>query len=145
MGRIAAIDFGTVRFGLAITDESKIIATPLNTIKAAKTLVETARLIAQALKAYPSLELIVIGLPLLLSGKESPMSTQVRAFAALLEKEVPVPIKLWDERLTSAGVEKMLKEHDVSRKARAQVSDSLSAISILQNYLDSLRFQKDNL
>ena len=144
MGRIAAIDFGTVRLGIAITDESKIIATPLPTLRAKKTLAETAHLIAQTLASYPSCELVIIGLPLLMSGKESPMSTQVRAFATLLEKELSIPILLWDERLTSAGIEKMLKQHEISRKERAQLSDSLSAISILQNYLDSLRFKQNN-
>lgn len=141
MGRIASIDFGTVRIGMAITDERQIIASPMPTLRTEKKLNDTAVLVANALKSYPSLEKVIIGLPLLLSGKESPMSTQARAFGALLQTHLSVPVLFWDERLTSAGVEKMLKDADVSRKKRAALSDSLSAISILQNYLDSLRLR----
>ena len=75
----------------------------------------------------------------MLSGKEGEMAQFVRAFAKALEATLPYPIVFWDERLTSCGVEKMLLGFDVSRKKRASLSDALSAISILQNYLDSLR------
>jgi putative Holliday junction resolvase len=139
LGRIAAIDFGTVRIGLAITDEMRIIAQPLETIKAGKDLATTARSIAQALSQYKSLDTIVIGLPLLLNGTEGEMAQAVRSFAKVLEQTLPLPIIFWDERLTSAGVEKMLVNSNVSRKKRASLSDALSAVSILQNYLDSLR------
>lgn len=142
MKRIAAIDFGLARIGIAISDERQIIASPLKTVRAAKEAGKTAQLVAEALSVYPQLETIVIGLPLLLSGKESPMSTQARAFGKALEPLVHCPIIFWDERLTSAGVEKMLKGCDLSRKKRAELSDPLSAISILQNYLDALRFKK---
>jgi putative Holliday junction resolvase len=139
LGRIAAIDFGKVRIGLAITDEMRIIAQPLETIKAGKDLATTARSIAQALSQYKSLDTIVIGLPLLLNGTEGEMAQAVRSFAKVLEQTLPLPIIFWDERLTSAGVEKMLVNSHVSRKKRASLSDALSAVSILQNYLDSLR------
>lgn len=141
MGRIASIDFGTVRIGMAITDERHIIASAMPTLRAEKKLQDTAVIVANALKPYPNLEQVIIGLPLMLSGKESPMSSQVREFAAVLQTHISAPILFWDERLTSAGVEKMLKDADVSRKKRAALSDSLSAISILQNYLDSLRLR----
>ena len=139
MGRIVAIDFGKVRIGLAISDERKIIAQPLETIRTGKDHEQTATAIATALSRYTTIETVVMGLPLLLSGKESEMSQHVRLFAKALEKQLPHPIIFWDERLTSAGVEKMLIEMDVSRKKRAALSDALSAVSILQNYLDSLR------
>jgi putative Holliday junction resolvase len=139
LGRIVGIDFGKVRIGLAISDEMKIIARALETIKAGKDHAQTAKMIAQALLSYKNIEAIVIGMPLHLSGKESEMSQLVRLFAKVLEKELPHPILFWDERLTSAAVEKMLIGMDVSRKKRAELSDALSAVSILQNYLDSLR------
>ena len=116
----------------------RIIAQPLETIKAGKDLATTARSIAQALSQYKSLDTIVIGLPLLLNGTEGEMAQAVRSFAKVLEQTLPLPIIFWDERLTSAGVEKMLVNSNVSRK-RASLSDALSAVSILQNYLDSLR------
>ena len=138
MGRIVAVDFGTVRIGLAISDERRIIAQPLETIRAAKNNAETAKLIAKALSSYKGIDMIVIGLPLMLNGKEGDMAVLVRAFAKAVEEALALPIVFWDERLTSSGVEKMLLGMDVSRKKRAQLSDALSAVSILQNYLDSL-------
>jgi putative Holliday junction resolvase len=138
VGRIVGIDFGKVRIGLAISDERKIIAQSLETIKAGKTHAETAATIVHALLPYKNIEAIVIGMPLLMNGKESEMSGAVRLFAEVLKTQLPYPIHFWDERLTSAGVEKMLIDMDVSRKKRAQLSDALSAVSILQNYLDSL-------
>lgn len=139
MGRIVGIDFGKVRIGLAVSDERRIIAQPLETIRAAKNHEQTAQLIAKALSRYTNIDTVVIGLPLLLNGKEGEMALLVKAFATVLEKVLPHPIVLWDERLTSAGVERMLLDMDVSRKKRAELSDALSAVSILQNYLDSLR------
>lgn len=139
MGRIVGIDFGKARIGLSISDERKIIAQPLKTIKAAKDFLQTAKMIVQALSVYSNIEMVVIGLPLLLNGKESEMSQLVRSFAEILKEVFPLPMIFWDERLTSSGVEKMLIESNVSRKKRAELSDALSAVSILQNYLDSIR------
>lgn len=139
MGRIVGIDFGKVRIGLAISDEMRIIAQPLETIKTAKDPKQTAKTIAQVLSRYKNIDAIVIGNPLLLSGKEGEMSQLVRSFAKILEQELSYPLIFWDERLTSSGVEKMLLDSKVSRKKRAELSDALSAVSILQNYLDSLR------
>ena len=139
MGRIVGLDFGTARLGVAVSDARCIIATPLKTLSMSKNPQETLQELKRQLAAYTDIERIVVGLPLMLSGKEGEMALKVRAFGALLEKHFPYPVVFWDERLTSAGVEKMLIGCEVSRKKRAQLSDSLSAISILQNYLDSLR------
>lgn len=138
MGRIACIDFGKARFGIAISDERRVIATPLETIESAKNYLETSKRINASLSRYKEIDLVVIGLPLLLNGKEGEMAILVRAFGQVLGQVLPYPIVFWDERLTSAGVDKMLLAMDVSRKKRAQLSDALSAVSILQNYLDSL-------
>jgi putative Holliday junction resolvase len=138
LGRIVGIDFGKVRIGLAISDEMRIIAQPLETIKATKDPKATVKLIAHALSCYKNIDAVVIGMPLLLSGKEGEMSQLVRSFAEILKQMLALPILFWDERLTSSGVEKMLLDFDVSRKKRAELSDALSAIFILQNYLDSL-------
>jgi putative Holliday junction resolvase len=140
LGRIVGIDFGTVRIGIAISDERKIIAQPLPTLRAAKSTPETIALIAKALASYPSIEKIVIGYPLLLSGKEGDMALRVKAFGSAIEQILSLPVVFWDERLTSAQVERMLKSAELSRKKRALLSDSLSAVTILQNYLDSLHY-----
>lgn len=141
MSRILGIDFGTVRIGLAISDETRTIAQSLKTIRAVKDPLQTARLIAEAISVYKNIDSIVLGLPLLLNGKEGDMAKAVKSFASVLGQVLPYPIIFWDERLTSAGVERMLIESDVSRKKRAELSDALAAVSILQNYLNALRFK----
>lgn len=143
MGRIVGIDFGKVRIGLAISDENRIIAQPLETIRASSDPAQTARLIAHSLSRYKNIDQIVIGLPLLLNGTEGDMAKMVKSFAKVLEQVLPLPIVFWDERLTSAGVERMLLDMDISRKKRAELSDALAAVSILQNYLDAARMRSN--
>lgn len=134
MGRVLGIDFGMKRIGLARSDPMKIIASPLKTITAGKNLEETVDLVTKELEGV---ELIILGLPLLLSGKDSDTTKMVREFATLLETKSGLPLILWDERLTSKQVEKLMIEGNVSRKKRAAHVDTMSATLILQNYLDT--------
>lgn len=134
MGRVLGVDFGMKRIGLARSDPMKMIASPLKTIAAGKNLEETADLVVKELE---EVELIILGLPLLLSGKDSDTTKMVREFATLLEKKSGLPLILWDERLTSKQVEKLMIEGNVSRKKRSAHVDTMSATLILQNYLDS--------
>jgi putative Holliday junction resolvase len=135
--RSAGIDYGEARIGIAFSDPKGVVALPHKTLRALKILPETAQLIATELKAYAPLKQIVIGLPLLLSGRDSPLSIKVRQLAELLKVLIPdVPVLLWDERLTTAGLERSLKDLGVSRKKRQQALDPLAAAAILQNYLD---------
>ena len=133
MGRIAALDFGLKRIGMAISDPRKIVATPLPKILNDKKVVET---LVQTLSSYHPIENIVLGLPLLFNGKEGDMALFVRQFAEKLQPHFS--ILFWDERLTSAQAEKALKEASLSRKKRSLLIDSVSAMFILQSYLDSL-------
>ena len=133
MGRVLGVDFGMKRIGLSRSDPMKIIASPLKTVLAGKTLEATAELVV---KECDDIETIVLGLPLLLSGKDSETTTAVRKFASILEEKSGLPLILWDERLTSKQVEKLLIEGNVSRKRRTQHVDTMSATLILQNYLD---------
>ncbi len=135
MSRIAALDYGKARIGLALSDERAIIAQPHPCLAAGTTLEETAQIIACELAKH-KLGKIVIGLPLHMNGKESPMSEEVRKLAIILETLCKVPVKLWDERLTTAQVERSLKEAGLNRKKRTHLVDSLSATLILQNFLD---------
>jgi len=137
MGRVIGIDWGKVRIGIALSDTSKFLASPLKTLQAAQKLPETVHLLLKEFEAIENLESIVIGLPLMLSGAESPLSEEVRALKVELEKSLSTPIILWDERLTTAGVERAMRESGVKRKKRAQVVDTLAACAILQGYLDS--------
>jgi putative Holliday junction resolvase len=136
MGRILGIDFGMKRIGLARSDPMKMIASPFKTIQAGKNLGETVDLV---IKELEEIELIVLGLPLLLSGKDSDTTRQVREFGALLEEKSGLPLILWDERLTSKQVEKLMIEGNVSRKKRAAHVDTMSATLILQNYLSQVQ------
>jgi putative Holliday junction resolvase len=135
--RIVGIDFGQKRIGIAASDERQIFAQPLTCIIAGKNSTATIKEIQAYLVPYQPFEKIVIGLPLHLSGKESPLSIEVRAFAQKLEEAFQIPIILWDERLTSCQVERTLKEAEFSRKKRATLIDAMAAAAILQNFLDS--------
>lgn len=83
------------------------------------------------------IEEVVVGLPLLMSGKSGLMADEVRHFVSLLEQHIKAPIKTWDERLTSVQADRSLREGNLSRKRRAKVVDVVAAVIILQNYLDS--------
>ncbi len=136
MGRCLGIDFGMARIGLAISDENQRIALPIGFIRAGKTMQETAKLIDDRVAVY-SLEKVVIGLPLQLNGQEGEMAKKVRLFAEVLQNLLIIPFIFWDERLTSAQVERHLKDSGMNRKKRAKHSDEMAAMTILQNYLDS--------
>lgn len=136
MSRIAALDYGDARIGVAISDPGKIIASPLVAVAMKPSLRLTAEEIAQLLGDYMPIEKIVIGLPLLMNGKESESSQKVRAFVPFLEEITGLEIVLWDERLTTAQVERTLKEANLSRKKRSRYVDAMAASAILQSYLD---------
>lgn len=133
MGRIAAVDFGTARIGLALSDERKIVALPQPFLRAGKTPQESAEIVMAELAKHGTIEKLVIGLPLLLNGKDSPSTKMVREFAACFT----LPVVLLDERLTTAQVNKLMKEGELSRKKRAQHADSLSATLLLQTFLST--------
>ncbi len=137
MGRILGLDYGTKRIGVAISDERKILASPLTFINREKSLEACAKQISDVIKGYSPFTKIVIGLPLHLDGNESEMSKEVKKFAKVLEQFFSLPIQLWDERLSSAQVEKGLKERNMNRKKRVQITDALAAALILQTYLDT--------
>lgn len=137
--RIAGIDYGEARIGLSISDPTQLLASSLKTIQTSPTPKETAEAIALILGQHMPIEKIVIGLPLLMNGKESESSAKVRQLVPFLEEVTGLFIVLWDERLTTTQVERILKEAGVSRKKRTKYVDALAAQTILQSYLDSPR------
>ncbi len=139
MGRLLGIDYGEVRIGLAITDERKMMALPACVIKASKTPQLTAESIAKEIARYGLIEKIIIGLPLLLNGKEGDMALKVKAFGAVLQDVFKVEVIYWDERLTSSQVDRLMMEAGLNRKKRAQHVDTMAAATILQNYMDAHR------
>lgn len=136
MPRLVGLDFGTARIGLALSDLSRFLATPHSIIPAQRTLKATALLVWKELTKHAPIEAIILGLPLHMNGKESPLSMQVRQFKELLQELTTIPILLWDERLSTAQSERLLKEMDLNRKKRAACIDAVTAAAILQNYMD---------
>ncbi len=128
------------RIGMAVSDASKIIATPLKTQQASRKIEQSAKRIAEILADY-DLDAVVVGLPLRLDGSNSQMTDEVQLFIQTLKEFVSCTVVPWDERLTSQQADRSLREAKLSRKKRAQNIDSVSALLILQSYLDSQQCQ----
>lgn len=143
MGRIVGIDFGTVRFGIAISDDTKVLARVLLTLTAEKKSADTITKLLKELAPYV-IDEIVIGLPLHMSGKTSFLADEVRHFVALLKEQLTIPITIWDERLTTVQAERSLREANLNRKKRSKIVDSIAAVILLQSYLDHLNIKKSN-
>lgn len=135
--RIMGLDLGTRTIGLATSDLTRQIATPLETIARKKFTQDAERLTAIATRE--NVGLLVLGLPVNMDGTEGPRAQSTRAFARNLARMTPLPIVFWDERLSTAAVERMLIEADATRRRRDAVIDKLAAAWILQAALDSLR------
>jgi putative Holliday junction resolvase len=133
---VIGLDLGSKTIGIAISDITRKIASPLETILRKKFTEDAKRLLAIAGERQAGL--FVLGLPLNMDGSEGPRAQSTRAFARNLGKLTPLPIVFWDERLTTAAVERMLIDADTSRARRAEIIDKLAAAYILQSALDSL-------
>ena len=133
--RILALDHGTVRIGIAISDELRMIAHPLEFIPAEPFAAFITRL--QAILREKPASLILIGMPRNMDGSYGPAAAKVRDFIAALQPLVTVPIKTWDERLTSAQAHRSLKEANVRQKDRKDKIDKMAAAILLQSYLDA--------
>ena len=134
--RILAIDHGTKRMGIAVSDELKMIALPLEFIPAEPFSAFLDRL--KQLILEKEVELLLVGMPRNMDGSYGPAALKVQEFVGVLKKAVTTPIKMWDERLTSAQANRFLIEADMSRAKRKEKVDQTAAALLLQNYLDSL-------
>src|SRR4051812_9259252 len=138
-GKLLGLDLGTKTIGVAVSDGMRYSATPLETIQRTKFTADAARLLE--LIAENDAVGLVLGLPLNMDGSEGPRVQSTRAFARSLAQKTPLPIVFWDERLSTAAVNRMLIEADTRRDKRAQVVDKLAASYILQGFLDRLRIK----
>jgi putative pre-16S rRNA nuclease len=138
-GRILAIDYGSRRMGLAVSDPLGITAQGLETLQRKNKRSDFARL-ERVLREYQVRE-IVLGNPLRMSGEEGRQSQKVAEFAEELRKKFDVPVHLWDERLTSAEANRLLREAELSIEKRAQAVDRMAAILILQSWMQSRAIQ----
>jgi len=137
-GRLLGLDVGSKTIGLAISDSRRSIASPLETIRRKKLTHDVAAL--SAILAERQVTALVIGLPVNMDGSEGPRCQSVRQFAAnIRERGIGLPQAFWDERLSTAAVERFLiGEADMTRQRRAQVVDKMAAAYILQGALDAL-------
>jgi putative Holliday junction resolvase len=135
-GGLIGLDLGTKTIGVAVSDPDRKLAAGVETIARKNFTVDAARVLALA--AERSAAGFVLGLPINMDGTEGPRAQSTRAFARNLGKLTALPIGLWDERLSTAAVERALIANDVSRKKRAASIDQHAAIYILQGALDRL-------
>lgn len=136
-GRLIGIDLGTKTLGLALSDVTRTIASAMETIRRTKFTRDAKLLLERA--AEQKIVGFVLGFPANLDGSEGPRAQATRAFARNLNAMTPLPILLWDERLTTLEAERLLIGADTSRKRRADVIDKLAATLILQGALDRMR------
>lgn len=137
-GRVLAVDWGEIRFGLALSDESQTIASPLATL---------TRRRGKRFPMPPFLELVtahapvgvVVGLPLTPAGGEGPATLAARELAARLGRRTGLPVDLVDERMTTARAHAAIREQDGSTRGRREDVDALAATILLQHYLESRR------
>ena len=140
-GRLLGLDLGEKTIGLAISDRDLRVASPIETLRRAKFTQDAAAL--NEICAGRRVGGLVLGLPINMDGSEGPRCQSVRQFARNLEQVagLDLPVAFWDERLSTAAVERLLvQEADMSRRRRAQVIDKMAAAYILQGALDSLRY-----
>ena len=133
--RVLAIDHGTKRMGIALSDETATIAQPLEFIPAEPFTDFLARL--KQLIIEKQVDQILVGMPRNMDGSYGPAALKVQEFVAVLKETTAVPIKTWDERLTSAQANRMLIQAEVRRDKRKQRVDAAAAAILLQSYLDS--------
>lgn len=134
-GRLLGLDVGTKTIGTALCDAGWSFASPAFTLARKKFGIDKAAL--EKLAAEQSVKGLVIGLPLNMDGSDSPRTQSTRAFARNLI-DIGLPILLWDERLSTVAVERVMIESDLSRAKRAERIDALAAAHILQAAIDAL-------
>ncbi len=134
--RVLALDHGTKRIGLAVSDELGMIALPLEFVPAEpfeKFLARLGEVIAEK-----NVEQLLVGMPRNMDGTYGPAAEKVRDFVTALKAAVTLPIKTWDERLTSAQANRFLIQANVRRDKRKEKVDQTAAAILLQSYLDSV-------
>ncbi len=131
LGRVMAVDPGTKRVGVAISDPLRIVASPLTVLDADSAVDELRALVDE----YRP-DVVVVGLPIGLSGTEGPAAERVRAFARTLSEALTVEVELFDERFTTHTAEKALLEAGMKRRDRRTTVDKVAAAVILRQYLE---------
>jgi putative Holliday junction resolvase len=134
LGRVLGLDVGARRIGMAVSDPLGITAQGIETLQRKNKRTDLAEL-QRVIQHYGVVE-IVVGLPLRMSGAEGIQSDKMQAFAQELRKRSGLPVHLWDERLTSAEANRLLRETDLSIEKRGKAVDRMAAVLILQGWME---------
>ncbi|MDQ2824216.1 MAG: Holliday junction resolvase RuvX [Verrucomicrobiota bacterium] len=132
MKRILGVDFGRVRIGLAISDELRLLAHPLETIPAASKAIERVKTIVRD----KNIECVVVGVPKLMSGAAGPAANEAFTFVEKLRAVLSCEVVTWDERLTTVAAHRALREAGKKTRATRTYVDQVAAQMILQGFLD---------
>jgi putative Holliday junction resolvase len=133
--RILGLDVGKKRIGVAVSDELGITAQGIGVIVRSSTK-RDIQAISEIARKY-RVDKIVIGLPVNMNGTLGPQGEEIKEFGEKLRNYLNIEVQYWDERLSTVAAERVLIDADISRKKRKNVIDKLSAVVILQNFLDS--------
>jgi putative Holliday junction resolvase len=137
--RILGLDVGSKRIGVSVSDELGLTAQGLETLICGNPDADVQR-VANIARQYRAQE-IVVGMPYNMNGTSGRQAEKVRRFVQRLESVVDVPIREWDERLSTVAAERVLLEADLSRGKRRKLMDKVAAVIILQGYLDRKRYE----
>lgn len=138
MGPMIGIDYGTRRIGLAVSDHAQKMAFPADVIDAAGSPKRDAALVAQRAAREGAVE-IVVGMPLNMDGSRGPQAELTQKFIAALARATPLPVRAWDERLSSFAADQVLAQAELTSGKRRRLRDALAAQVMLQSYLDAQR------
>ena len=136
-GALLGLDIGEKTIGVAVCDPARMVATPVETIRRKKFTPDAERL--ATLAGERNVTGLIIGLPLNMDGSEGPSAQRARAFARNLPRILDLPVAFWDERMSTAAMERELIALDTSRAKRADKIDEMAATYILQGAIDRLR------
>jgi len=134
--RILGLDHGTRRIGVAVSDDLQMIAMPLEYIPAEPP-ADFLRRLGEIVRAK-EVELLIVGMPRNMDGSYGPAAQKVQEFMGVLKETFGLPVKAWDERLTSAQANRYLVQANVRRNERKEKVDKTAAAILLQSYLDSV-------
>lgn len=138
-GRIAAIDYGSVRIGIAICDPDRILASPFE-MRPAENWEEDADYYRGLTKAE-RVTAFIVGLPIHCDGKESEKSKEARSFAKWLREECEVPVRMFDERFTTADANRRLAGAGYTRKKKKSRLDAIAALVVLESFIEACRYR----
>ncbi len=135
--RVLGLDVGETTIGLALSDIRRSIATPLSTIERTKFSKDIEKL--KTIISTHKIGGLIIGYPINMDGSQGPRTQSTRTFVSNISKHFELPMLLWDERLSTMAVERMMVQADISRQRRAELVDKLAASYMLQGYLDNTK------